>query len=112
MSTETDHSRRGYAIFIEEITDWDSYLEEYLPAAGETVDDHGGELTVWDRDPEVIEGEWDHNMTVVVEFPSVEDAKAWYNDPDYEELKSIRHEACEYSHAIITPEFSAEDLPG
>lgn len=112
MSTETDTSRKGYAIFVEEITDWDRYLEEYLPAAGEVVDDHGGTLNVWNRDPDVIEGEWDHNMTVVVEFPSVEDARAWYEDPAYEEVKSVRHDACEYSHAIITAEFSEADLPG
>ncbi len=112
MSTGTDDSRKGYAIFLEEITDWEQYLNEYLPPAGETVDEYGGELTVWNDDPEVIEGEWDHNMTVVVEFPSVEDARGWYNDPEYQEIMSLRHEACEYAHAIITSEFSEADLPG
>lgn len=111
MSTATDTPRKGYAIFVEEITDWDRYLNEYLHPAGETVDEHGGELTVWDDDPDVIEGEWDHNMTVVVEFPSVEDARAWYNDPEYEGIRSLRHEACEHAHAIIIPEFSEVDLP-
>jgi uncharacterized protein (DUF1330 family) len=112
MSTETESPRKGYAIFVEEITDWDRYLNEYLPRAGETVEDHGGTLTVWNEDPDVIEGEWKHNMTVVVEFPSVEDARAWYSDPVYEEVMPIRHEACEYAHAILTPEFSPDDLPG
>ena len=111
MSSEPNSSRKGYAIFIEQIDDWDSYLNDYLPPASETVENHGGTLTVWNKEPDVIEGEWDHNMTVVVEFPSVEDARAWYNDSDYEEVMSIRHEACEYAHAIITPQFSPEDLP-
>ena len=111
MSTETDTSRKGYAIFIEEITDWDRYLNDYLPTAGETVEDHGGTLTVWNSDPDVIEGEWEHNMTVVVEFPSVADAQAWYGDPTYEEVIPIRQEACEYAHAVISPEFSPDDLP-
>lgn len=111
MATETATSRKGYAIFIEEVTDWDSYLNEYLPAAGETLAAHGGTLTVWSRAPDVLEGEWDHNMTVVVEFPSVEDARAWYGDPAYEELIPIRRAACEYAHAILTPEFAPEDLP-
>lgn len=82
MSTETDTSRKAYAIFIETITDWDSYLNDYLPPAGETVEDHGGTLLVGNPDPDVVEGEWDHNVTVVVELDSVEDARAWYNDPD------------------------------
>ena len=111
MSTDSDSSRKGYAIFIEAIADWESYLNEYLPPAAETVDAHGGTLAVWNKEPEVIEGEWDHNMTVVLEFPSVEDAHAWYNDPAYEEVRPIRHEACEYAHAVITPEFAEEDLP-
>jgi uncharacterized protein (DUF1330 family) len=51
-------------------------------------------------------------MTVVIEFDSVEDARAWYTDPDYEEVKPIRLEACEYANAILTPEFSPADLPG
>ena len=110
MSSEPNSSRKGYAIFVEQITDWDSYLNEYLPPAGETVEAHGGTLTVWNENPDVIEGKWDHNMTVVVEFPSVEDARAWYNDPAYKEVMSIRHEACGYAHAIITPQFSPEDL--
>lgn len=111
MTPETDGSRKGYAIFVEQITDWDRYLNEYLPAAGETLEDHGGTLAVWNREPDVIEGEWEHNVTVVLEFPSVEDARAWYDGPAYEEVKPIRHDACEYAHAIITPEFSPEDLP-
>jgi len=110
MSTEADTSGKGYAIFVEEITDWDRYLEDYLPPAGEVVDAHDGTLRVWDGEPDVIEGEWDHNMTVVVEFPSVEEARAWYEDPAYQEVKSIRHEACEYSHAVIASDFS--ETPG
>lgn len=112
MAAESTSSRTGYAVFIEEITDWDRYLNEYLPAADETLDEHGGTLAVWNRDPDVIEGEWDHNMTVVVEFPSVEDARAWYEGDAYEAVKEIRHDACEYAHAIITPEFAPEDLQG
>jgi uncharacterized protein (DUF1330 family) len=112
MSTETDTPRKGYAIFIEKITDWDQYLNEYLPTTTETLDDHGATVIVGNTDPDVIEGEWNHNMTVVAEFPSVSDAQAWYSDPAYEEVRPIRIEASEYAHAIISPEFSPDDLPG
>lgn len=111
MPTETDTSRKGYAVFQEEITDWDRYLNDYLPTAAETIEDHGGEVIVGDPEPDVIEGEWDHSMTVVIEFPSVEDAQAWYTDPAYEDVIPIRLEASEYAHAIICPEFSPDDLP-
>lgn len=106
MSTETDTSSKGYVIFQEEITDLERYLNEYLPPAAETVEDHGGRVLVNTTDPDVIEGEWDHSRTVVVEFPSVEAAHEWYTDPAYEEVKPIRHEASEYANAVICPEFS------
>lgn len=111
MSTGSDATRKGYAIFQEEITDWDRYLNDYLPTAAETIEAHGGVVLVGTPDPDVIEGEWDHSMTVVVEFPSVEDAQAWYTDPAYEEVIPIRIEASEYANAIISPEFSPDDLP-
>lgn len=110
MSTDSDNQSKGYAIFQEKITDWDKYLNEYIPPATETVEDHDGTVLVGDNDPDVIEGEWNHNMTVVIEFPSVEEAQAWYKDPEYEEVKPIRHEACEYATAVICPGFSPEDF--
>jgi uncharacterized protein (DUF1330 family) len=112
MSAETGTPQKGYALFLEKITDWERYLNDYLPTAAETIEDHDGEVLVGHPAPEVIEGEWEHGMTVVVEFPSVEDAHAWYDDPAYQEVKPIRVEACEYAHAVISPSFSPEDLPG
>lgn len=111
MSTESD-TRKGYAIFQEKISDWDRYMEEYLPGAAETIEAHDGEVIVGIPDPDVLEGNWDHSLTVVVEFPSVAEAQAWYNDPDYEEVKQIRIESSEYANAIICPAFSPDDLPG
>lgn len=112
MSTDSEASRKGYAISQEKIDDWERYMEEYLPTASETIEDHDGEVIVGIPDPEVVEGDWDHSLTVVVEFPSVEDAQSCYTDPTYEQVKQIRIETSEYANAIICPEFSPEDLPG
>lgn len=112
MSTDSDTSPKGYAIFQEEITDRERYLNEYLPPAARTIEDHGGEVIVGDPDPDLLEGEWDHSMTVVIEFPSVEDAHAWYDDPAYEAVKPIRLGASEYANAVICPGFSPGDLGG
>jgi uncharacterized protein (DUF1330 family) len=111
VSTNSD-TRKGYVIFQGNVADWDKYLNEYTPRAVETIEDHGGKVLIADDDPDVTEGDWDHHMTVVIEFPSVEDAREWYNDPEYEEVKPIRHEASEYVNAVICPEFSPGDLRG
>jgi uncharacterized protein (DUF1330 family) len=39
---------------------------------------------------ETLEGDWTPKRLVVLEFPSVEDAKAWYDSPDYAEAKALR----------------------
>jgi uncharacterized protein (DUF1330 family) len=106
MSTEPDTTDRAYVIFQEGITDPETYLNEYLPSAAETLQNHDAEILVNTTDPEVLEGEWDHSRTVVVEFPSMEAARAWYEDPAYEEVMPIRHEASEYANAVICPAFS------
>lgn len=106
MSTDGDTSDKGYVIFQEEIADLDRYLNEYLPTAAETIEKHEGTVLVNTTEPDVLEGEWDHSRTVVVEFPSVEAARTWYTDPAYEEVKPIRIETSEYANAVICPELS------
>lgn len=38
---------------------------------------------------------------VVLEFPTIEDAKAWYNDPDYQEALGYRLKAAEHRGFIV-----------
>lgn len=112
MTTEPDEpstsTRKGYVLVQVEITDRDQYTNDYIPTAVETIDAHGGRVLVAEDDPHLLEGEWDYNWTVVVEFPSVEDAHAWYTDERYEAVKPIRHEATEAENGVIVPELPPE----
>lgn len=114
MATDGDEteSRRGYVLFTGGITDPESYREEYAPIAGETVERHGGRALVGGPDGEVLEGEWDHDTTVVLEFPSVEDAQVWYEDEDYRAAKEIRRDATAYGNLVIVPGVPAEEPEG
>ena len=57
-----------------------------------------GMSDIWDegwreayRDREVLEGQAPCRTGVVmIEFPSMEDARAWYNEPEYAPLKKLR----------------------
>jgi uncharacterized protein (DUF1330 family) len=40
--------------------------------------------------PKVLEGIWGGNWTVVIRFPSMAVAEAWYNSPEYQPLKDLR----------------------
>ena len=65
---------------------------EYKPKLAPLVEKHGGKFLVRGRAPkELLEGKEKLPDTIVVlEFPSMEDARAWYNDPDYAPLIKLR----------------------
>jgi uncharacterized protein (DUF1330 family) len=103
-------SQKGYVIAVDRITDRERFMNEYLPVAAETTAAHDGEALVLSFDPTVLEGEWVHDLTVVVEFPSVEAAKEWYTDDAYQEDQQIRRETTDYSNVIVASQYSPEDL--
>lgn len=49
-----------------------------------------GEILVVDEDVDVIEGEWPYTRTVVIRFEDEDEARNWYNSPEYQELAQHR----------------------
>jgi len=39
---------------------------------------------------ETLEGDWPPKRLVLVEFPSVEQAKTWWSSPEYADAKALR----------------------
>jgi uncharacterized protein (DUF1330 family) len=64
--------------------------EEYRRLAGPTVAQYGGRYIVRGGKTEVAEGDWMPKRFVVLEFPSMEQAKAWYSSPEYVQARAIR----------------------
>jgi uncharacterized protein (DUF1330 family) len=50
----------------------------------------GGRFVVRGGQTEVLEGEWRPARLVLLEFPSVERARAWWNSPEYAEARALR----------------------
>ena len=76
-------------------------LTEYFPQAAKLVAEHGGRYVAVDAVPEVGEGDPGLRSVVLMEFPDVESARAWYDDPAYQPLKAIRHRAVRNNAALI-----------
>jgi uncharacterized protein (DUF1330 family) len=55
-----------------------------------TVQQYGGRFIVRGPTPQVLEGEFDAPRFVLLEFPSVERARQWYDSPEYAPLKALR----------------------
>ncbi|MDC1068663.1 DUF1330 domain-containing protein [Candidatus Kapabacteria bacterium] len=63
-----------------------------------------GQPVVIDDKNELSEGEA-RNQVVVLKFPSKEKAWGWINDPEYMEVKKMRHEASKDGFLTVCSEF-------
>ena len=92
---------KGYVIVnISAIHDPAAY-ETYRPLAGATVAAHGGRFIVRGGAAERMEGEGAAGRNVVIEFPSLAAARAWYASPEYQEALQIRLTASTGSLIIV-----------
>ena len=88
----SETGKAGYLIGDIEVTDPDTYAK-YAAGVPETVALYGGIYLVRGVQGEVVEGSWTPKRLVVLEFESMERAKAWYDSPEYADLKKLRQSA-------------------
>ncbi len=62
---------------------------------------YGGKILSVDDGAEVIEGEWPHDRTVLLEFPAQADMQTWYNSPEYKDLVKHRYASATAEIALI-----------
>ena len=80
----------AYIIVDVEMTEKEGY-EEYRSQVPATIAAYGGRFLVRGGALEVLEGTWSPKRCVILEFPSLEQAKAWYHSPEYKpDRKSTR----------------------
>jgi uncharacterized protein (DUF1330 family) len=61
----------------------------YLEQVERTFEPFGGRWLVLDAPVEVLEGAWP-GSAVLMEFPDMDTAKAWYRSADYQEILHLR----------------------
>ena len=77
-------------------------LAEYKAAVAPVVAAYGGRYRVLGGEPTVVEGDWRLSFLVMIEFPSVERATAWYGSDEYKELKAMRLSAVDADGVLMT----------
>jgi uncharacterized protein (DUF1330 family) len=82
----------GYIIARIRVTDWDRY-GEYVKHTPRVIAQFGGRFLVRGGETTVLEGPDDGLRTVIIEFPSLERARAFYASPDYAAVKALREGA-------------------
>jgi uncharacterized protein (DUF1330 family) len=98
---------KGYVILTEAINDR-AGMDAYSRAAAPAIMSGGASILVVDPQPEVLEGQWHGNQTVVLEFASVEAARAWYDSAAYKQAKPLRQAAAD-TNAVIVSGFEMPD---
>ncbi|MBO8194192.1 DUF1330 domain-containing protein [Streptomyces oryzae] len=61
----------------------------YLHRIQATLDPYGGRFLIHGAPTEVVEGAWQGSM-VLIEFPGLAEARAWYTSPEYQEILPLR----------------------
>jgi uncharacterized protein (DUF1330 family) len=75
--------------------------EEYLRLATPTVSAYGGRYVARGGLVDVREGSWSPSRLVILEFPTPEQARAWWESPEYAPAKAIR-QSCADTQLVIT----------
>ncbi|HZS83428.1 MAG TPA: DUF1330 domain-containing protein [Stellaceae bacterium] len=67
-------------------------LREYRSLAEASIARHGGRYIVRGGAIESLEGGWSPQHIVIVAFPTLEQARAWYESSDYAEALRVRRQ--------------------
>jgi uncharacterized protein (DUF1330 family) len=83
-------------------------MDRYLAEVPAIVERYGGKYLVRGRSVVALEGTWDHDRMVVVEFPDTEAALAWYHSEAYRPLRDLRQRS---AAAVILLADGIADVP-
>lgn len=89
----------GYVIAFVDVNDPEKY-KNYAALTPAAVAAHGGEFVVRGGDLTAVEGPAEDRRCVIIRFPSVEAAHAFWNSPEYTRAKQERVGAATM-HAMI-----------
>ncbi|MCU1284822.1 MAG: hypothetical protein JWO13_1172 [Acidobacteriales bacterium] len=73
---------------------------EYIRLVTPTIEMFGGKYLARGGTTEVLEGEWHPKRLVIVEFPSAEKAREWWNSTEYAGPKEIRR-SCSHGEIVL-----------
>lgn len=74
------------------VTDWERY-REYTRATPAAIEKYGGRFIVRGGETVTLEGPPETGRIVIIEFPNLDQAKAFYNSQEYSRAKKLREGA-------------------
>jgi len=70
--------------------------EKYLKKVDDILSKYKGEYLAVDKNPIILEGNWDYTKSVLIKFNSKQDFEDWYYSEDYQNILKhrLRSAAC------------------
>jgi uncharacterized protein (DUF1330 family) len=90
----------AYVIVETDILDPEQY-EQYKAASPAAVAGGGGRFVARGGELAVLEGDWNPSRLVILEFPDLEAAKAWYVSENYQQAKALRDGAAHLNMVAV-----------
>jgi uncharacterized protein (DUF1330 family) len=90
----------AYAIVRVTVTDPEQY-QKYMALSPGAIEANGGRFIARGGPTEVLEGEPEDRRVVLIEFPSMEAARTFYDSPEYREARSVRAGAAQMQMTIV-----------
>jgi uncharacterized protein (DUF1330 family) len=69
------------------------HVETYRTLASAAIERYGGRYLARGGEVQTVEGDWTPERVIIVEFPSMDRARAWYHSPEYAEALKVRQHA-------------------
>jgi uncharacterized protein (DUF1330 family) len=90
----------AYVIVGVDVAEPEAY-GEYTRQVPATLEPYDGRFVVRGGAFEVLEGAWPAPRTVVIVFPSVEQAKAWHDSAAYQAILPIRQQNAQTHFMVV-----------
>jgi uncharacterized protein (DUF1330 family) len=89
------------AYVVVEITIHDpATYEQYKQLAPSSIAKYGGRYAVRGGKTEALEGTWNPERFVILEFPTADAARNWWSSPEYTEARAIR-QSCSTARMLL-----------
>lgn len=89
----------AYLILDVTVSDPDRYAD-YRKLTPGAIAPYGGKFLVRGGATDALEGGWQPQRIVIIEFPSMDQARAFWNSPDYAPAKALR-QSCSTARTIL-----------
>jgi uncharacterized protein (DUF1330 family) len=74
---------------------------EYIRIVPETIEKFGGRYLVRGGETEVVEGDWNPQRLIVVEFESMDKFRNWWNSPEYRAIAHLREGSVKTNAVVV-----------